>query len=264
MTGCLVRILLRQLKANGTKERRGGTIGQRHGHPGAQARIYGGRRGRRVQGRRRQEGQLLSLLCVEARLDDGCARSAIPDGRATPRSLGVWFRRVALEAYRAAARDGAHVEASNKTRDGFVLGCPFGNLAAEVGGSEPLLTKRVDEALGAFADSIREALMEAKRRGSVPRTLDVRKATDAVLAFFEGVMLLAKARNIRRSSGGLRRWPCSWPRHRSADGAARSLISYSLPTIGSAMSRRSVHRARARAARVAATAAGRRRRARAR
>ena len=37
--------------------------------------------------------------------------------------------------------------------------------------------------------------MEAKRRGDVPRTLDVRKATDAILAFFEGVMLLAKARN---------------------------------------------------------------------
>ena len=89
----------------------------------------------------------------------------------------------------------AHVEASNKTRDGFVLGCPFGNLAAEVGGAEPLLTKRVDEALGKFSDSIREALIEAKRCGDVPRTLDVRKATDAILAFFEGVMLLAKARN---------------------------------------------------------------------
>jgi TetR/AcrR family transcriptional regulator, transcriptional repressor for nem operon len=89
----------------------------------------------------------------------------------------------------------ARVEASNKTRGGFVLGCPFGNLAAEVGGSEPLLTKRVDEALGTFAESIREALIEAKRSGDVPRTLDVRKATDAILAFFEGVMLLAKARN---------------------------------------------------------------------
>jgi len=86
-------------------------------------------------------------------------------------------------------------ETSNKTRGGFVLGCPFGNLAAEVGGSEPLLTKRADEALRKFSESVRDALIEAKRRGDVPRTLDVRKATDAILAYFEGVMLLAKTRN---------------------------------------------------------------------
>ena len=87
------------------------------------------------------------------------------------------------------------LEASNKTRGGHVLGCPFGNLAAEVGGSEPLLTKRVDQALCKFSESIRDALVEAKRLGHVPRGLDVRKATDAILAYFEGVMLLAKTRN---------------------------------------------------------------------
>ena len=86
-------------------------------------------------------------------------------------------------------------ETSNKTQGGFVLGCPFGNLAAEVGGSEPLLTKRAAEALYKLSDSVREALAEAKRRGDVPRTLNVRKTTDALLAYFEGVMLLAKMRN---------------------------------------------------------------------
>ena len=86
-------------------------------------------------------------------------------------------------------------ESLNKTRGGQVLGCPFGNLAAEVGGSEPVLTKHVDQALGAFGESIRAALREAKRRGDVPRKLDVAEATDAILAYFEGVMLLAKMRN---------------------------------------------------------------------
>lgn len=89
----------------------------------------------------------------------------------------------------------ARLETSNKTRGGYVLGCPFGNLAAEVGGSEPLLTKRVDEALCKLSEPVRQALSEAKRLGDVPRNLDVRKATDAILAYFEGVMLLAKTRN---------------------------------------------------------------------
>ena len=87
------------------------------------------------------------------------------------------------------------LEASNKARQGQVLGCPFGNLAAEVGGSEPILTQRVDELLGNFSHAIRDALHDAKRRGDVSRTLDVGKATDAILAYFEGVMLLAKTRN---------------------------------------------------------------------
>lgn len=89
----------------------------------------------------------------------------------------------------------SRLETSNKTRGGHVLGCPFGNLAAEVGGSEPVLTRRVDESLRRFSESIRDALREAKRRGDVPRSLDVGKTTDAILAYFEGVMLLAKMRN---------------------------------------------------------------------
>lgn len=87
------------------------------------------------------------------------------------------------------------LETSNKARGGRVLGCPFGNLAAEVGGSEPILTRRVDELLGRFSESVRDALRDAKQCGDVPRSLDVSKATDAILAYFEGVMLLAKTRN---------------------------------------------------------------------
>ena len=87
------------------------------------------------------------------------------------------------------------LETSNKTSGGHVLGCPFGNLAAEVGGSEPVLTRRADESLRRFSELIRDALQEAKRRGDVARSLDVGKTTDAILAYFEGVMLLAKMRN---------------------------------------------------------------------
>ncbi len=89
----------------------------------------------------------------------------------------------------------AKLETSNKAREGQVLGCPFGNLAAEVGASEPALTKRADEAFCGFAAYIRAALIEAKRLGHVGRHVDVQSAADAIVAYFEGLALLAKARN---------------------------------------------------------------------
>lgn len=89
----------------------------------------------------------------------------------------------------------AHHETSNKTRTGQVLGCPFGNLASELAGSESVLMKRAETALCDLAIPIREALNEAKRLGEVPRRLDVKKAAEAIVAYFEGVMLLAKSRN---------------------------------------------------------------------
>lgn len=89
----------------------------------------------------------------------------------------------------------AGLETSNKAREGHVLGCPFGNLAAEVGASEPALTKRANDAFCGFAAYIREALDEAKRLGQLERHVDVRTAADAIVAYFEGVALLAKTRN---------------------------------------------------------------------
>jgi TetR/AcrR family transcriptional repressor of nem operon len=89
----------------------------------------------------------------------------------------------------------ATFEVSNKAREGNVLGCPFGNLAAEVGDSEPALTKRVDEAFCGFAGYIQNALKDAKKQGALDRSVDVETAADAILAYFEGVALLAKTRN---------------------------------------------------------------------
>jgi TetR/AcrR family transcriptional repressor of nem operon len=89
----------------------------------------------------------------------------------------------------------AVVETANKAREGCVLGCPFGNLAAEVGTSEPVLMKRANEALAGLRGYIRDALTDAQRAGDLAPTVDVQAAADAILAYFEGLSLLAKARN---------------------------------------------------------------------
>lgn len=89
----------------------------------------------------------------------------------------------------------ADFETSNRTKEGHVLGCPFGNIAAEVGGSEPQLTQRADQGFCGFASFIHDALEEAQKNGEIPKTVDAKQAADAIVAYFEGLALLAKTRN---------------------------------------------------------------------
>lgn len=89
----------------------------------------------------------------------------------------------------------ADFEAANRKSRGVVLGCPFGNIAAEVGSSEPLIASRANDAFCGMAAFVRKALMEGKARGELDRNLHVEEAADAAIAYFEGLALLAKTRN---------------------------------------------------------------------
>jgi TetR/AcrR family transcriptional repressor of nem operon len=89
----------------------------------------------------------------------------------------------------------ADIEASNKKRTGQVLGCPFGNVAAETSTTEPVLAKRADAAFCGMADFIRDCLQRAIAAGELPRSTDVKGASEAIVAYFEGLSVMAKARN---------------------------------------------------------------------
>lgn len=89
----------------------------------------------------------------------------------------------------------ATVEASNRKSKGHVLGCPFGNIAAEVGASDRVLAKRADDAFCGLREFLRGALADAQARGQLAQDLDLQEAADALVAYFEGIALLAKARN---------------------------------------------------------------------
>ena len=89
----------------------------------------------------------------------------------------------------------ATAEAANRESKGHVLGCPFGNLAAEVGSSDRVLAKRADEAFCGLAGLLREALHDAQARGQIAKHLDLKETADALVAYFEGIALLAKTRN---------------------------------------------------------------------
>ncbi|HEV8657558.1 MAG TPA: TetR/AcrR family transcriptional regulator [Thermoanaerobaculia bacterium] len=89
----------------------------------------------------------------------------------------------------------AGMETSNKNRGGRVLGCPFGNIAVEMSASEPKLARRADQAFCGFASFIADALREAKKRGEIERDVNIDETADAIVAYFEGLAVLAKTRN---------------------------------------------------------------------
>ena len=89
----------------------------------------------------------------------------------------------------------ARASARTRAAKGHVLGCPFGNIAAEVGSTEPALRERADQAFCAIAAIVREALEEARSRGDLPASVKLKDTADALVAYFEGLVLLAKTRN---------------------------------------------------------------------
>src|SRR5437016_8160388 len=79
-------------------------------------------------------------------------------------------------------------------RADVVLGCPFGNLAAELGTQDPVIRNRVRQVFAGYQAYFEHALREAAADGKLRET-DVPGVAQALLAYFQGALLLAKTHN---------------------------------------------------------------------
>jgi len=79
-------------------------------------------------------------------------------------------------------------------RADVVLGCPFGNLAAELGTQDPVIRDRVRQVFAGYQAYFEQALREASADGKL-RDSDVLGVAQALLAYFQGALLLAKTHN---------------------------------------------------------------------
>ncbi len=75
-----------------------------------------------------------------------------------------------------------------------IRGCPFGNLAAEVGTLEASVREQVAEVFDGYLGYFEAALRDAADAGLVD-VADVKPTAAAILACFQGALLLAKTRN---------------------------------------------------------------------
>jgi TetR/AcrR family transcriptional repressor of nem operon len=82
-----------------------------------------------------------------------------------------------------------------KQTSGYMYGCPIGNLTLEMSTQDGLIRARVERFFREWLSYFERMLGEAKEQDIVPATLDTSVTAQALLAYFEGVILLAKSRN---------------------------------------------------------------------
>jgi TetR/AcrR family transcriptional repressor of nem operon len=89
---------------------------------------------------------------------------------------------------------------------GTVRGCPFGNLALELATQDELIRERINLIFQESVNNLEKVLSEAVAVGDLPQ-LDIRRTAQAILAFMEGIILVAKSKNdpevIRELSSGV-------------------------------------------------------------
>ncbi len=93
------------------------------------------------------------------------------------------------------------------TLAGRVLGCPVGNLATELATQDELIRAATARAFGRLQMQLRDTLVEAAGRGELAN-VNLDATAQAMVAYFEGVLMLAKTENdlkvIRRLLPALR------------------------------------------------------------
>ena len=77
---------------------------------------------------------------------------------------------------------------------GRVLGCPFGNLATELASQDDAIREKIEQLFRNSQARVRQVLKEAAAAGELPG-VNLDATAQAMFAYFEGVLMLAKTQN---------------------------------------------------------------------
>jgi TetR/AcrR family transcriptional repressor of nem operon len=77
---------------------------------------------------------------------------------------------------------------------GRVLGCPVGNLANEMASHDEPIRERIDQIFQKTQAHVGQVLKEMGKAGELPG-VNIDATAQAMFAYFEGVMMMAKTRN---------------------------------------------------------------------
>lgn len=126
--------------------------------------------------------QALALAALDGYADHNRERmQALVDSSGTARDKLQRMFSGMYENYRKHALESA----------GPMLGCPLGNLAAEMAGRDADITAKLESIFGEWRDALRSLLEQGVRDGELSLK-DPAAAAESLVAFFEGTALLAR------------------------------------------------------------------------
>lgn len=99
-----------------------------------------------------------------------------------------------LERFTAFVRALHDHQAASMAASGHLPGCPFGNLGLELAAQDEAIRIKVDSILQRIRAHFQTALEDALATGAIEDT-DPKASAEAMLAYLEGVLLLARTRN---------------------------------------------------------------------
>ncbi len=89
-----------------------------------------------------------------------------------------------------------HMQSTLKQTTGHVLGCPYGNIAIELSSQDEPIRKKVDHIFSRSITSIRDCLQRGyDNQDPELEDIDVSSTANAMFAYLEGIILMAKTQN---------------------------------------------------------------------
>lgn len=79
-----------------------------------------------------------------------------------------------------------------KERDGYFIGCPFGNLGSEMSTQNEQIRKKINSVFQNYRNYFIQAIKEAKENQDLPKDIDEDALSETILSVIQGSLVTAK------------------------------------------------------------------------
>jgi TetR/AcrR family transcriptional repressor of nem operon len=78
-------------------------------------------------------------------------------------------------------------------QEGYIKGCPIGNLIQELGDVNPVFRPKLQASLERLIIMVEQLLLQAKERGEIPDRIDPQKTAGFIISAWQGALIRMKA-----------------------------------------------------------------------
>lgn len=84
---------------------------------------------------------------------------------------------------------------SSKKEEGYITGCPFGNIALEMSTQDEEIRVKVEEIFSEWIQYLKDTINKAVEKGELAEPINTEQVAKAIVAYTEGVSVICKTFN---------------------------------------------------------------------